>query len=114
MPKQVLELKLFNEGIVSHPDPEDININGATYSKNLDSIAKNGTLMPKQYHVDKYTFGDAITTVKIAPDYEVQLDGKLKYNLVFFQPAQGFNGQIEQEARIGFFEDFYEMLEENQ
>tara|TARA_R100000458_G_C8276845_1_gene252266 strand:+ start:630 stop:986 length:357 start_codon:yes stop_codon:yes gene_type:complete len=108
MPKQSYELKTFSEGIVSHPDPEDLTINSATHSQNLDPIAPAGTLAPKKTYGLTASFGEPYTTVAIALDQRIGVDvDEPKYTMIFFTPALGANGEITQNARIGFVENWY-------
>jgi hypothetical protein len=44
MPKQILEMKLFNAGTITTPDSTDIAPEAASYSLNLDSVTENGKL----------------------------------------------------------------------
>ena len=112
MPKEVYELKLFNEGIISHPDPEDLNINAATYSKNLDSHAPAGLLGPRQKRVMARTFDFPITTSYILLDQQVGVHAdNAEYIYCFFSPAQGVNGEITHQAKVGFIPDFYSSLD---
>ena len=115
MPKIAYELKLFNEGIISHPDPEDLNINACTYSKNLDSLAPAGLLGPREKRMVARTFDAPITTSHVLLDQRVGENlQNPKYILVYFSPAQGQNEEISLEARIGFIEDFYNGLDINE
>tara|TARA_R110002020_G_scaffold110582_7_gene255377 strand:+ start:275 stop:622 length:348 start_codon:yes stop_codon:yes gene_type:complete len=115
MPKQSYELTTFNEGMVSHPDPEDLTINSATYSRNLDSVAPAGTLGAKKNHGKVFSTSEPFTSAKLVLDQKVGIDvNDPDYFLVYFSPALGQNGAIETEARIGFIENFYDVLEEVQ
>lgn len=113
MPKQSYELTTFNEGMVSHPDPEDLTINAATYTNNLDSIAPAGTLGSKKDYKQVLKGSDPFTSVSIFLDQKVGVaHDAAEYTMVYFVPALGVDGVKTQDARIGFIEDFYGMLEE--
>ena len=112
MPKEVYELKLFNEGIISHPDPEDLNVNACTYSKNLDSLAPAGLLGPRDNRRFVRSFDDPITTSHLLLDQKVGVKVEnAEYIYCFFVPAQGANGEIAYEAKVGFIENFYDTLD---
>ena len=64
MPKQVLELKTFHEGMVSHPDSEDINLNAAVLSNNIDSNARPGVLKGKRRPKFIRNWGPPATVLK--------------------------------------------------
>ena len=112
MPKLSYELTTFNEGMVSHPDPEDLTINAATFVRNLDSIAPAGTLGAKKEFKEATVLSEPITTAKVVLDQKVgiKLDNP-DYYFVYFVPALGSDGEKELDARIGFIEDFYDMLD---
>ena len=111
MPKLSYELTTFNEGIVSHPDPEDLTINAATYTLNLDSIAPAGTLGGKKHYRRALKTTEPWTTARIFLDQRVGVDDdNPDYTLVYYVPPLGSNGVIHTEAQLGFIEDFYEML----
>ena len=115
MPKQSYELTTFNEGMVSHPDPEDLTINSATYSRNLDSIAPAGTLGAKKEFKQITDTQECYTTSKVVLDQKVGIKvDNPDYYFVYFSPALGGNGVIETEARIGFIEDFYDVIDTSQ
>tara|TARA_R110002110_G_scaffold166473_1_gene367055 strand:- start:512 stop:817 length:306 start_codon:yes stop_codon:yes gene_type:complete len=44
MPKQLLEMKLFNVGTITTPDSTDIPPEAASYSLDLDSVMEDGKL----------------------------------------------------------------------
>ena len=110
MPKSAYELKLFSEGIVSHPDPDDININASVYSENLDPLAKDGTLKAKKAHRNVYTFSNSMTSNLIEADHRKE-QTSLNHTLAFFQPALGRDGEITSEARVGYIEDIYNLID---
>ena len=112
MPKQSYELKIFNEGIISHPDPEDLNINAATYSLNLDPIAPAGTLASKKDFKQVLSMTEPHTTIKVLLDQKVGTGSTIpKYMMVYYTPPLGTNGIVETSARIGFIENWYGTLE---
>jgi hypothetical protein len=109
MPKQTYELTVFNEGIVSHPDPEDIVINAATYSANLDSDAPDGTLCSKKDHAVVSYFNNPMTSIKLILDQRIGMgDVDPEYIMVYFTPALGSNYVKDEDARVGFETDFHE------
>ena len=44
MPKQLLEMKLFNVGTITTPDSTDIPPEAASYSLDVDSVMEDGKL----------------------------------------------------------------------
>tara|TARA_R100000808_G_scaffold14629_1_gene34406 strand:- start:21067 stop:21414 length:348 start_codon:yes stop_codon:yes gene_type:complete len=112
MPKQSYELTVFNEGIISHPDPEDLNINAATYSVNLDPIAPAGTLGGKKEFGVAANLTEPHSTVKLLLDQKIGTGNTIPtYIMVYYTPPLGANGFIETNARVGFVEDFYDFIE---
>ncbi|MDA7518159.1 hypothetical protein N8529_00155 [bacterium] len=58
MPKQLLEMKLFNVGTITTPDSTDIPPEAASYSLDVDSVMEDGKLkgVPSDTEVAISTF----------------------------------------------------------
>ena len=69
MPKQLLEMKLFNVGTITTPDSTDIPPEAASYSLDLDSVMEDGKLkgVPKDVEVSLY-FLDSANSAPISDD----------------------------------------------
>jgi hypothetical protein len=107
MPKQAYEMKLFSEGIASHPDPEDLTINSATYSVGLDSNTSAGMMGPRPKKIQARVMDAPYTSAEIIEDHKTGTGSNPDYTFIYFTPAFGANGNVEQEARIGFIENWY-------
>ena len=107
MPKIAYELKLFNEGIASHPDPEDLTINSATFSKGLDVNASAGTMCPRNKKITGRILDFPCTTGHVMEDHKTGTGQNPDHYFIYFTPAQGANEQITLEARIGYIIDWY-------
>jgi len=57
MPKELHEISHFNVGTITTPSETDVPENAATYSKNIDPIAKDGVLKPIPDNSQLYTGG---------------------------------------------------------
>lgn len=70
MPKQLLELKLFNSGTILAPDVKDIPPEAASFSMNIDSATENGVLkgIPTDSTVPVGGLSGAITFVGFLDD----------------------------------------------
>lgn len=60
MPKQLLEMKLFNVGTITTPDSTDIPPEAASYSLDVDSVMEDGKLkgVPSDTEVVLYSIAD--------------------------------------------------------
>lgn len=60
MPKQLLEMKLFNVGTITTPDSTDIAPEAASYSLDVDSVMEDGKLkgVPSDTEVSLYSMAD--------------------------------------------------------
>tara|TARA_R100000781_G_scaffold108677_1_gene73339 strand:+ start:3739 stop:4908 length:1170 start_codon:yes stop_codon:yes gene_type:complete len=85
MPKAVREVKSFNLGIVSSADDNDIKVDAAVYSENIDANAVQGRL--------KGRYGDSLLEIP-----------KWRGNFVFNTPDANGDGNIPREVDVKYYD----------